>query len=87
MHAALVESVPTAAGRALAEALEIGVSRLRVEDVVFARRIVDVELGPADQLQRVVEFARLGRVADVPGVDEEGGLVRRRQNLRRRSPR
>ena len=57
MHAALVERIPAAAGRALAEALEIGVSRLRVEDVVLAGRVVDVELGPADQLQRVVELA------------------------------
>ena len=37
MDAAVVERIPAAAGRALAEAPEIGVSRLGVENVMFAR--------------------------------------------------
>ena len=61
MHAALVERIPAAARRALAEALEIGSLGLRIEDVVLAGRVVDVELGAADQLQRVVEFAAASR--------------------------
>jgi hypothetical protein len=44
MHAALIEGIPAAAGRSLAEALEIDVSRLGIEDVVFARRVVNVRL-------------------------------------------
>ena len=46
MHAAVVEGIPAAAGRALAEAFEIGVAGLRIEDVVLARRVMNVELGP-----------------------------------------
>ena len=45
---------------------------------MFAGRVVDVELGAADHLQRVVELVRLRRVADVAGVDHERGLVRHR---------
>ena len=45
MHAALIEGIPATAGRSLAEALEIDVSRLRIEDVMLAWRVMDVELG------------------------------------------
>ena len=48
---------------------------------MFAGRVMDVELGSADQLQSVVELLRLGRMADVAGVDHERGLVRHRQDL------
>ena len=45
MHAALIERIPAAAGRSLAEALEIGGRAwLGIEDVVLAGRVMDVEL-------------------------------------------
>src|SRR6202030_3492244 len=80
-RSALIEGIPAAAGRSLAEALEIGVARLGIEDVVLARRIMHVELGAADHLLRVVEFVRLGRVADVAGMDHERRLVGHRYDL------
>ena len=79
MHAALVERIPAAAGRALAEAREIGVARLGIEDVMLAGRVMNVELRPADELKSVVELLRLGGVADVPGMDDERGLARASQ--------
>jgi hypothetical protein len=42
---------------------------------------VDVELGAADHLLRVVEFVRLRRMADVAGMDHERRLSRHRCNL------
>ncbi len=48
---------------------------------MLAGRIVDVELGAADHLLRVVELVRLRRVADVARVNEERRLVRHRHNL------
>ncbi len=48
---------------------------------MFAWRVVDVELGAADHLLRVVEFVRLRRVADVAGMDHERRLVRHRHDL------
>ena len=79
MHAALVERIPAAAGRALAEALEIGVARLGIEDVMLAGRVMNVELRPADELKSVVELLRLGGVADVAGMDDERGLPGHRE--------
>ena len=48
---------------------------------MFARGVVDVELGAADQLLRVIEFVGLRRVADVAGMDDEGGLAGHRRDL------
>ena len=48
---------------------------------MFARRVVNVELGAADHLLRVVEFVRLRRMADVAGMDHERRLVRHRHDL------
>ena len=48
---------------------------------MFARRVVDVELGAADHLLRVVEFVRLRRVADVAGMDHERRLAGHRYDL------
>ena len=42
---------------------------------------MDVELGAADHLLRVVEFVRLRRMADVAGMDHERRLVRHRHDL------
>ncbi len=81
MHALVVERVPAAAGRAFPEPFEIGVPRDGIEDVVLARRIVDVEPGLADELMRVVELLRLGEMRDVAGVQHEGGLLRHRLDL------
>ncbi len=48
---------------------------------MFARRIVDVELGAADHLLRVVEFVRLRRMADVACMDHERRLSRHPRDL------
>ena len=81
MHALVVERVPAAARRALAEPIEIGVAGRGIDDVVLARRIVDVEARFADDLMRVVEFLRLGEMRDVAGVQHERGLLRHRLDL------
>src|SRR5271166_2941318 len=80
MDAAVVESIPAAARRAFAEALEIGRAGWGIEDVVFAGRVMDVELGPLDHLQRVIELVRLRGVGDVSGMNHEGGIARHRQD-------
>src|ERR1700677_5234398 len=61
--------------------MNAGLSGLRSEDVVLAGRVMDVELCPVDELQRVVELLRFRGVADVAGVDHERRLVRHRHNL------
>jgi hypothetical protein len=48
---------------------------------VLAGRVVDVELRPANHLQRVVELLRLSSVGDVAGMDHECGVAGHRQNL------
>ena len=84
MHALVVERVPAAAGRALAEAFEVSRLGGGIEDVVLARRVMRVEPGLADQLMRVVEFLGLGEMGDVAGVQHEGGLGRQRLDLANR---
>src|SRR5208337_2765552 len=81
MDTAVVESIPAAARRAFAEALEIGRAGWGIENVVLARRVMDVELGALDHLQRVIELVRLRGVGDVAGMNHEGGIARHRQDL------
>ena len=71
---------PLALGE-LAVAGEIGRAVVLVDDIMFSRHIMHVELGGADQLIRVVELVRPGEMGDVAGVNHEGGLHRQSADL------
>ncbi len=58
MHAGLIEGVPAGAFRPLAVAVEIGLAVVVIDDVVFARDIMRIELRRADELCRIVELVR-----------------------------
>src|ERR1700719_787160 len=60
MDAIVVERIPAGALGVLAVALEVGLARRFVDEVVFARHVVHVEPGGADDLSGIVElFLRL----------------------------
>jgi hypothetical protein len=78
MHAVVVERIPTCALAVLAVALEVGLARGLVEEVVLARHIVHVKPRAADDLGSVVKLVRLRKMGDVAGMDHEGRLGRKR---------
>ncbi len=78
VHAILVEAVPARALRAFAIALQILLAFV-VEDVVLAGHEEDVlGAGGLQQLIHGVKLTRLGEMADVAGVQDEGGRDRQR---------
>ena len=81
MHAAMVEGIPAVAFSILAVARQEGLGATLVEHVVIARNMEHRQAGFLDDLVGVVEFAVLGKLADIAGVDDEGGLDRHRTDL------
>ena len=63
MRAAVIEGIPALALGELAVAIEIGLAVVLVDDVVFARNVMHVELGARDPLLGVVEFLAAWRDA------------------------
>ncbi len=81
MDAVLVEGIPARALGVLAVALEIGLARLLVEDVVLARHVVHVETRGADDLRGIVELGRGRQMGDVTRMKHEGRLAGERFDL------
>src|SRR5208337_5125889 len=55
MHAASVDRVPAAALGVLAEAIEIGLAVVLVDEIVLAWHVMNIELGFADGFFGIVE--------------------------------
>jgi hypothetical protein len=60
MRTAGVKRVPAAALRVLSEAFEIGLAIVLVDEVVFARHVMNIKIGFADGFFRIVKLAGLG---------------------------
>src|SRR5208337_3820321 len=73
MHAASVDRVPAAALGVLAEAIEIGLAVVLVDEIVLAWHVMNIELGFADGFFGIVELHGLRKMGDIAGVDHEGG--------------
>ncbi len=58
MRAAIVKGIPAAALRVLAEAFEIGLAVVFIDEIVLARHIVNIEIGFTDGFFRIVELTR-----------------------------
>src|SRR4029077_12427283 len=81
MHARHIDSIPPLALRIFSVAREISLSVVGIGNVVLARYVKHLLVGRFDDLIGVVPLLFLGEVADVAGVDEEGGLRRHRLDL------
>ena len=55
--------------------------RVFVEDIVFARNVMDVEPGLRDDAVGVVEFGWLGEMGDIAGMNDKGWLHAKRLDL------
>src|ERR1700722_1934117 len=86
MDAGLVEGIPARALGAFAITVEIGFPLGLVDDVMFARHVVNVEPGLADDLIGVVELLGLRQMRDVAGMDHERRLGRHGDDLADRFP-
>jgi len=64
-----------------AVAREISLAIVGVGDVVLAGREEHLLVGRFDDLTSVVPLLFLGKVADIAGMDEEGGLRRHHLDL------
>src|ERR1700722_2946064 len=81
MDAVIVKAVPARALRALAVTLQIGLAPAFIDHVVFARHIMKLYAGFAEDLVGIVEFFGLGKMRDVAGVNDERRLHRHRLHL------
>ena len=78
VHAVTVEAVPAGPLGPAAEALQVGLAVALIEHVVLAGDIEHRQTRLVDDLLGVVEFVRLGELADVARVHDERGLLRQR---------
>ena len=80
VHAVGIEAVPAVAMRPLAVMIEVALAVV-FQDVVLTGHGIDLQIGRAQQLRAGVELLGRGKMSDIAGVDQEGGLVFHRGHM------
>ena len=76
MHPGHIKAIPALALRVLAEPLQISLAISGISDVVLAGNVKNLLVGAFNYLLGGIPLFRLRQMADVPGMNDKGGLGR-----------
>ena len=81
VNAFLIEAIPAMALRSLAETRVVGLAVVDIGDVMLAGNVINLLVRALDDLIGGFPLLFLRQMADVAGVNEEGGLRRHRLDI------